>query len=129
MMNFKFVFFIPWILFLNVRRCWSILCVLFVLSLWSTICASETTEPMSDEFLLKNAKVIEAVPHVLRRVHSSIVPEGKQIFFFSIAFLISDVLNSYPFDYCDLLLSSFTDVMFQSALIIFKCPSSLKTQL
>lgn len=71
------MFFIPWILLLNVR-CRSILCVFFVLSLWSAICTSETTPPMSDEFHLKNAKVIEAVPNVLRRVHSStsIVPDN-----------------------------------------------------
>ena len=67
------------ILFSNVS-CRNILYFVCIVSLCSVTHGSDNSEPLSEEFLLKTAKVIEAGPNVLRRVHSSTsigLPEGN----------------------------------------------------
>lgn len=67
------------ILFSNVP-CRNFLYFVCIVSLCCVTHASDNAEQLSEEFLLKSAKVIEAVPNVLRRAHSSTsigLPEGK----------------------------------------------------
>lgn len=75
------------ILFSNVP-CRNFLYFVCVVSLCCGVThASNNAEQLSEEFLLKSAKVIEAVPNVLRRAHSSTsigLPEGKYDFYCSI---------------------------------------------
>ncbi|XP_035222166.1 stromal interaction molecule homolog isoform X2 [Stegodyphus dumicola] len=74
-MDFMFIFCIPWIVLSSVRCQNSLkyLYVIFCVVLFSVsvIRASNENEVLAEEFILKSHKVIEAVPNVLRRVHSS----------------------------------------------------------
>ncbi|KAG8192783.1 hypothetical protein JTE90_019101 [Oedothorax gibbosus] len=73
-MDFMFIFCIPWIVLSSVfrkdyfRNCCVLLCV--VLFAWSAI-ATDDTEVLTPDYLIKSHKVIEAGSNVLRRVQST----------------------------------------------------------
>lgn len=81
MMDFVFVFCIPWIVVSN-ARCRNLLklsCAVSYVFLFSCTWVLANDESVDKEFLIKSSKVIEAYPHILRRSASGL-PDGKLCF-------------------------------------------------